>query len=319
MTTSDWQPTATRAALALRAQLLKRLRQFFEERGVLEVDTPALSSAAVSDVHLHSITATVNGAPRFLQTSPEFPMKRLLAAGYGDIYQVCKVFRDGEAGRRHNPEFTLVEWYRVGFDQHRLMREVAALLQVLLADQLGLIPPQYITYEQAFSLYAGINPHTASKSRLLECLTAHQITHDETDRDVLLDLIGSHLVYPRLGQGGLMFIYDFPASQAALARIRPGQPTVAERFEAFLNGMELANGYHELTDADEQAERFTRDNGIRRMRGLPEHPQDLRLLAALEHGLPACAGVALGFDRVVMLATGVGSIDGVLTFPADRA
>lgn len=319
MTTQDWQPTATRAALALRAQLLKRLRQFFEERGVLEVDTPALSGAAVSDVHLHSITATVNGAPRFLQTSPEFPMKRLLAAGYGDIYQVCKVFRDGEAGRFHNPEFTLVEWYRVGFDHHRLMREVAALLQVLLADQLGLVPPQYITYEQAFSLYAGVNPHNASKTRLLECLAAHGITHDETDRDVLLDLIGSHLVYPRLGHGGLMFIYDFPASQAALARIRPGQPTVAERFEAFLNGMELANGYHELADAGEQAERFARDNGIRRMRGLPEHPVDQRLLAALEHGLPACAGVALGFDRVAMLAAGVPDISGVLAFPADRA
>lgn len=319
MTSStDWQPSASRAALALRAELLKRLRHFFEERGVLEVDTPVLSSAAATDVHIHSISTQVNGRRRFLHTSPEFPMKRLLAAGYGDIYQICKVFRDGEAGRLHNPEFTLVEWYRTGFDHHRLMHEVADLLQILLGDKL-LVPAQYLTYEQAFVLYAGLNPHQVSRQECEARATRYHIRHRELDRDALLDLLGSHVVYPKLGKDGLTFIHDFPASQAALARVRPGPSAVAERFEVFFAGMELANGYHELADAAEQAQRFNADNARRRTSGSVELPEDRHLLAALQHGLPDCAGVALGFDRVLMLAAGVDNIAQVLAFSTERA
>ncbi|HET9680141.1 MAG TPA: EF-P lysine aminoacylase EpmA [Gammaproteobacteria bacterium] len=318
----NWQPTATRAALALRAQLLKRIRQFFEERDVLEVETPMLSRAAATDLHLHSIPAAVNKTPAWLHTSPEYPMKRLLAAGYGDIYQVCKVFRDGESGRYHNPEFTLVEWYRHGFDHHRLMEEVGQLLQTLLGDKLGLVPPQTISYEQAFVLYAGFNPHSVSRMSLEACAASHDISYHALNDSQLMDLIGSHIVYPRLGKGGLLFLYDFPVSQAALARIRPGSdsaPAVAERFEVFLNGMELANGFYELTDAAEQRQRFEADNRQRQHASLPMLPLDENLLAAMEAGLPDCSGVALGFDRVVMLAAGVDNIQDVLAFPIDRA
>lgn len=320
--TTRWQPTATRAALSLRAQLLKRIRQFFEERAVLEVETPMLSRAAASDLHLQSVSAVVNHSSCWLHTSPEYPMKRLLAAGYGDIYQVCKVFRDGESGRHHNPEFTLVEWYRQGFDHHQLMQEVALLLQTLLGDKLGLVPPQYVSYEQAFVLYAGFNPHNVTRESLDACAASHDIEYRKLNDDQLMDLIGSHIVYPRLGTGGLVFLYDFPVSQAALARIRSGsgsKPAVAERFEVFLNGMELGNGFHELTDATEQRQRFEADNTKRQQAGLPVQPLDENFLTALENGMPDCAGVALGFDRIVMLAAGVDRIQEVLPFPIDRA
>lgn len=319
MHADSWKPTATRAALALRAELLKRVRQFFEAQGVLEVETPMLSAAAAPDLHLQSLSARLLGKDFWLHTSPEYPMKRLLAAGYGDIYQICRVFRGGESGRRHNPEFTLLEWYREGYDHQRLMREVAQLLQLLLGDRLGLVPPQYLSYEQAFVLYAGLDPHRADATQLRECAALHELPHEGLDREALLDLIGSHLVYPRLGKGGLVFLYDFPAAQAALARIRAGEPPVAERFEVFLEGVELANGFHELADPVEQRARFERDNARRRARGLAEMPLDERFLAALVHGLPDCAGVALGFDRVVMLAAGVRDIRDVLAFPVDRA
>lgn len=318
---TDWQPSASLENLKLRAELLAKLRQFFAARGVLEVDTPALSQAGATDRHIHSFRLEDGrGGHLYLHTSPEFPMKRLLAAGSGDIYQLCKVFRSGEAGRLHNPEFTLLEWYRHGFDHHRLMAEVAELLSLLLPKSGG--TAEYLSYREAFQRYAGLDPFQAQSADCVAALKqASRVPplEAELDYDGWLDLVAGELVYPRLGQGHLSFIYDYPASQAALARVRPGDPPLAERFEAFVDGIELANGFHELADAAEQRRRFEADGVYRRRHGLGEVPMDQRLLAALQHGLPDCAGVALGFDRVVKLAAGADSLDQVLAFDAGRA
>lgn len=316
-----WRPTASLANLRLRAELLKKIRAFFEVRGVLEVETPSLSHAGATDRHLASFRVeNPRGGHLYLHTSPEFPMKRLLAAGSGDIWQLCKVFRAGEAGRLHNPEFSMIEWYRLGFDHHRLMRETAELIQALLPFRQK--PPEYLSYREAFKLYAGFDPFHAGKQtciRALESAGKSVPAESELDMDGWLDLVAGELVYPLLGRERIVFVYDYPASQAALARIRAGDPPVAERFEAFLDGMELANGFHELSDAKEQRRRFEADRAYRRAHGLPEMPMDEHLLAALETGLPDCAGVALGFDRVAMLAAGAKSIDEVITFPFERA
>ena len=316
----SWRPSASTANLRLRAELLKKLRAFFEARGVLEVETPALSRAGVTDRHLASFCVQKPHAGNlYLQTSPEFHMKRLLAAGSGDIYQLCKVFRDGEAGRRHNPEFTLLEWYRLGFDHNALMREVAELVSTLLPDMVA--EPEYLSYREAFECYAGFNPFSSSPADCRAALQEHGISLPaaELDYDSWLDLTAGTLVYPALGEGGITFIYDYPTSQAALARIRAGDPPVAERFEVFLNGMELANGFHELTDAKEQRQRFEQDLKLRAAHGLPPMPMGEHLLAALRSGLPACAGVALGFDRLVMLAADADYIEEVIAFPIERA
>ena len=324
---SDWRPTAAIEVLRLRADLLARARAFFAERGVLEVDTPALSAATVTDLHLTGFKTCYHGpGPRsggvcYLHTSPEFPMKRLLAAGSGPIYQFAKVFRDGEAGARHNPEFTLLEWYRPGFDHHRLMLEVAELMMLWLAPVRTLAAPEFVSYRELFQTRLGFDPHTASGPELAGCARQQGLTVpglDGQDTDGWLDLLVSHCIEPTLGDGRLSFVYDYPASQSALARIRPGQPPLAERFELYLDGIELANGFHELADAEEQQRRFEQDNTARRQRGLPTMPIDQALLAALPQ-LPDCAGVALGFDRLVMIAAGCRSISEVLTFPFDRA
>ncbi|MFA7095098.1 MAG: EF-P lysine aminoacylase EpmA [Gammaproteobacteria bacterium] len=329
MTATDWRPSALLEILRLRARLLARIRSFFEDRGVLEVETPILSAAAVTDPNLASFATryTGPGAPQgcmlYLHTSPEFPMKRLLAAGSGSIYQICKVFRDGEAGRRHNPEFTMVEWYRVGFDHHALMDEVEALVVAAIGDRVDLQPAERLSYGEAFERYAAIDPHTASAEALRECALRHGIAPVAglglEQRDAWLDLLLTHVVEPRLGAGRLTFLYDYPASQAALARVRPGSPALAERFELYLGGIELANGFHELGDAREQRRRFEADNARRVAEGLPPLPIDERLLAALEHGLPPCAGVALGFDRLVMIAGGFDSLRDVIPFPVEKA
>lgn len=327
---SDWRPSATLEVLKLRAWLLQSIRAFFFERGVLEVETPMLSSAATPDPALASFTTRYTGPlfPRgqtlYLHTSPEFPMKRLLAAGSGSIYQVCKVFRDGEAGRRHNPEFTLLEWYRVGFDHHRLMDEAGELVMELLASSMALQPPERLTYRQAFRRHAGIDPFAAAPDEFGRAARTHGIRVSPglgpvKDVDAWRDLLLTHVVEPKLGKGRLTFIHDYPASQSALARIQPGNPPVAARFELYLNGIELANGFHELADADEQRARFERQLGARATGGLAAVPMDEYLLAALKHGLPDCAGVALGFDRLVMLAAGAPTIEAVLPFPLDRA
>lgn len=325
----DWRPQADWETLRLRAWLLASIRAFFAARGVLEVDTPALSGAAVTDPYLACFVTHYAGpradgdSARYLQPSPEFPMKRLLAAGGGSIYQLAKVFRNGEAGRWHNPEFTLLEWYRVGFDHHRLMDEVAELAILLLRDGIALQPMEKLSYAEVFQRWLGLDPHAASVAELAACADRQGIAAPPgmpADRPApWLDLLLSHCIEPRLGQGRLTFIYDYPAAQAALARVRPGEPAIAERFELYLNGVELANGFHELNDADEQRRRFQQDNRLRAALGLPIMPLDERLLAALAAGLPACSGVALGFDRLLALAAGKTGVRDALAFPWERA
>jgi lysyl-tRNA synthetase class 2 len=353
--TTDWHPTAEIETLRLRAEILARIRAFFDDRGVLEVETPLLASAPVTDLHLAALSTRYrgpgadDGRELWLQTSPEFAMKRLLAAGSGPIYQLCKAFRDGEAGSRHNPEFTLLEWYRPGWDHHRLMDEVGDLFRNVLGApnqhprsgrqscrRVLQGPPQSrdlqpatrtshlekLTYAEAFQRHVGIDPHAAKTTELIAVARDRiggAVPDLGDDRDGWLDLLMSHLVEPQLGRGTPTFIFDYPASQAALARVRPGNPPVAERFEAWIEGVELANGYHELNDAAEQLRRFEVDLAARRARRLPNVPIDERFLAAVEHGLPDCAGVALGVDRLVMLAAGVERIDEVISFPVDRA
>ncbi len=307
--------------------MLARIRGFFARRNVLEVETPILSPAAATDPNLQSFATCYTGPGKpdgctfYLQTSPEFPMKRLLAIGSGSIYQICKAFRNGEAGCLHNPEFTLLEWYRVGFDHHQIMDETAELVTEALKERFRLGPVEKLSYRDAFLRYCDLDPHTTGVDGFAACAREQGIRVDDLSRDALdpwRDLLLTHVIQPHMGKGQLTFLYDYPASQAALARVRRGQTPVAERFELYLEGIELANGFHELDDAREQHRRFERDLATRKHFGLPSVPSDGPLLAALEHGLPACAGVALGVDRLVMLATGGGSLAEVMAFPIDR-
>ncbi|HFC53085.1 MAG TPA: EF-P lysine aminoacylase GenX [Gammaproteobacteria bacterium] len=322
----DWRPAASLRVLRRRAAMLAEVRAFFAARRVLEVETPLLSAAAASDPAVESFVTcyagpgVASGCSMYLNGSPEFAMKRLLAAGSGPIYQICKAFRQGEAGRHHNPEFTLLEWYRPGFDHRLLMDEVEELLRVLLPDLGG---GERLSYREAFRRHAGIDPLTAEEQELAKCAASHGLGGvagpDGMGVDGWLDLLMSHLVQPRLGREGPCFLFDYPASQAALARIRPGTPPVAERFELFLRGVELANGFHELLDHEEQRRRFDADLQRRARAGQPLPPLDRNLLAALSHGLPSCSGVALGLDRVLMLMCGAEEIGEVLAFPIGRA
>jgi len=320
---NDWAPAARIATLELRAAMLRAAREYFAATRALEVDTPTLGAAAVTDIHLASIQARANGQRRFLHTSPEYAMKRLLAAGCGDIWQICKVYRDGESGRWHNPEFTLIEWYRLGLDHHALMSDVERLIAAMLppsrASSHSGERAERLSYHDAMQLHAGIDPFQDATPMFIAKLDSAGIDVPQDlhqDRDACLDLIMSTLVGPRLGHERLCFIYDYPASQAALARLRG---PVASRFEAYLDGIELANGFHELTAPAEQRARFLSDARERERRGLPPMPMDERFLAALEQGLPECSGVALGFDRLVMCASGARHIDEVLAFPFARA
>jgi lysyl-tRNA synthetase class 2 len=310
------------SALRSRAVLLRAAREFFASRRVLEVETPILSAAAVSDPQIESLSTRVAGMaePLYLCTSPEYAMKRLLAAGSGDIYQICKVFRDAERGRWHNPEFTLIEWYRLGFDDAQLMAEVEALIREMLAPYRRLAPAEHLTYAAALRQHAGVDAYGASDAELLEAALRHGIVcHAELDRDARLDLLMGLVVAPRLGFGRPCFIVDYPASQAALARLKPGLPPVAARFELFLDGVELANGFHELIDGGEQRARFARDLQARRARGQVQPPLDERMLDALTAGLPDCAGVALGFDRLAALAIGAPQLADAMAFTIDNA
>jgi lysyl-tRNA synthetase class 2 len=318
----SWRPTASSSALVRRAAMLGAAREFFAQRGVLEVDTPILSRAAVSDPQIESLATQVAGMPAtaYLCTSPEYAMKRLLAAGSGDIYQVCKVFRDAERGRWHNPEFTLIEWYRVGFDDAALMTEVEALLGYMLAPYRELEPAEHLSYSAALWRHAGIDAHSASDGELTAAAQHHRIIcHADLDRDAKLDLLMGLVVGPRLGLERPCFICDYPVSQAALARLKPGPPPVAARFELYLEGVELANGFHELANVREQRARFAEDQSRRRARGQAERPLDENLLAALEAGLPDCAGVALGFDRLVATALGASRLAEAMAFTIDNA
>ena len=315
---SAWSPSASLTTLQTRARLLQLAREYFAETAALEVETPTLSHAAVSDIHLASIETTTCGQRAYLHTSPEYAMKRLLAAGSGDIYQIARVYRDSESGRFHNPEFTMIEWYRLGFDHHQLMNDVEQLILHLVPNRC-LQPSERLTYQEAVHRYVRVDALNDSTAQLLNSLQNAGIdvpNEIHTDRDSLLDLIMAAMVGPLLGKERLTFIYDYPASQASLARIRG---PVASRFELYLDGLELANGFHELGDAAEQRKRFELDIAERQRRHLPITPIDEHFLSALENGLPDCAGVALGFDRLVMCAIGASHIDEVLAFPFARS
>lgn len=320
----QWQPTAELGSLKLRAQVFKTIRAFFERHDVLEVDTQSLSLASISDPHIEVLTSQVRHQGQeityYLQTSPEFAMKRLLCAGSGSIYQLGKVFRAEEIGRRHSIEFTLLEWYRVGFDHWQLMSEIEQLLQAI-CDAPALVC-QRISYQQAFIQTVGLDPFLANLTELQEC--AHQHTEyglDETDRDTLLELIFASVIEQQIGQQQPCFVHSYPASQAALAKTHYDENghNVAARFELYWQGMELANGYHELTDPKEQQARFQQDAQARKSMGLVDRQLDERLISALESGLPDCAGVALGIDRLLMLISQQPDIASVLPFAHNRA
>jgi lysyl-tRNA synthetase class 2 len=311
-------PDALRAALALRVRLNTLIREFFAARGVLEVETPALSAGANTEPNIASFATRFSGhidsgsRERWLRTSSEFAQKRLLAAGVGDNYELGRVFRDGEAGRRHNPEFTMLEWYRVGWDHRRLMDEAIELVQDALALTGKTAQVSRTSYRDLFRDALGLDPFAASEAELRAALGEVRVDAQGLSRDDWLDLLLTHRIQPHFPADRITVVYDYPASQCALAKIRQGDPPVAERFEVYVGTQELANGYHELTDAAEQRARFKRDNVRRRERGLPELPLDENFLAALEAGLPDCAGVALGVERLLMAMTSTDDIRDVL-------
>lgn len=326
--TQDWQPSASFDALHLRARLNAAVRRFFDERGVVEVETPVLSRAGNTDPNIASFSlefsGRTDGSPRtrWLRTSPEYPLKRLLAAGFGDCYELGRVFRDGEAGGRHNPEFTMLEWYRIGWDHRQLIHETAALVNTALALVGRKAALKQVSYHALYREQLGINAATASVEDLRAALGDVVIDPSGLTRDDWLDLLMTHRLQPSFPTDQLLALYDYPASQCALARIREnsadGAP-VAERFELYLGPLELANGYHELADAAEQGARFDRDLQRRAERNDVQPPRDENLLAALSAGFPACAGVALGMDRLMMAMLGTTRIADVLAFDFARA
>ena len=311
-----------RSLLEARSQMLRCIRDFFHERQVLEVTTPVLGHSAGTDPAIETFVTryqgpgSATGLPLYLQTSPEFFMKRLLAAGSGAIYQIAQVFRNGESGARHNPEFSLLEWYRPGFDEHRLMDEVAGLVNAVLERSLAVEKCSYCTlFEQQF----GWHPLQVSLLEMRQSARERGIAIDtELSRDQWLDLFMSTLIEPGLGQRGLTFVIDYPSSQASLAQLNQEDPCWARRFELYYQGVELANGFYELSDADEQQRRFEADNHERRRNGQVPQPVDQALLDALKQGLPDCSGVALGLDRLLMLKLEVTSLDKVLPFSFPR-
>lgn len=380
-----WRPTASRETLALRAQALARTREFFAARNVMEVDTPVVVNAPVTDVHIHSAQVWFAPAPTpapapnapagtsapatidehavressayYLHTSPEFAMKRLLASGSGDIYQICHVVRGLERGRQHNAEFTLIEWYRLGYSLEQLMDETEALARHVLGEAAASMRSERVTYAEAFRTSLGLDPLTlpledlrsvareaglstpppaeasgrvegtrtdgaptgSASAGSRESGTGSDSAATQAERDELLDFLMSTKVGPTLGRGALTAVHRYPASQAALARLDERDRRCALRFELYCEGMELANGFHELASASEQRARFRQDLAERRRRGLPANRMDELLLDALAAGLPDCAGVAVGFDRLLMIATGARHIDEVLPFPIERA
>ena len=314
-----WRPTAGPDVARLRAAMLQRVRLFFQEQDVLEVDTPALSGAAVSDPHIESISASLaldRTRPYFLHTSPEFCMKRLLCAAYPDIYQVCKVFRDNEAGRTHQPEFTMVEWYRLGFDLERIIRDTLGFIAAALHDKTLPGSSLQLCYREAFLQYAGCDPLTADVAILSGLAGADDSLRQSVgnDRDAWLDLLLDTKVVPRFATDRLTVLRHYPISQAALARPCPTNDMLADRFEVFLGQFELANGYVELTDPDEQLRRIANDQLVRKSNGQEDRPVDNAFIAAMHAGLPACAGVAAGFDRLLMIHAGTDDIRNVQAF-----
>ena len=313
----QWYPSASLEVLQQRAALLSAVREFFAQRNVLEVDTPLMSRFGVTDLHVDNLTTQLQAFPQttfYLQTSPEYAMKRLLAAYGQSIYQLGKVFRDDNVGRFHNPEFTMLEWYRVGFNQQQLIDEVVTLLQSVIGD----LPVHQCSYQQAFMQSIGVDPLSATDDELRNCLKTFSEIADlaarEDNRDTLLQLAMAMIVEPQFTAQAITIIDSFPASQAALAQLSDDNPLVARRFEVYVGGIELANGYQELTEAKTQSRRFAQDNQQRSQHGKTQQPSDHRLIAALEHGFPVCSGVALGFDRLLMLQLKKQMIAEVLPF-----
>lgn len=312
-------------ALRLRARLYALIREFFAQRDVLEVETPMLSVAGNTEPNIDSFSTSFSGhvdagsRKRWLRTSAEFPMKRLLAEGVGDCYELGRVFRNGEAGARHNPEFTMLEWYRVGWDHHRLAGETLSLVRDAMVAVDKTVNVVEKNYRDFFIDSVQVDPFTASQQELIGALGEVAINADGLSHDDWLDLLITHRIQPNLPRDQLTVVFDWPASQCALARIRPGDPPISERFELYLGPYELANGYHELIDADEQRARFESDNRRRRGRGMCEPPLDEKLLAAMHVGLPDCAGVALGIERLLMVMAGTDVIGEVLAFPFSTA
>jgi elongation factor P--(R)-beta-lysine ligase len=318
----DWQPFCNLERLHQRARLLQAIRCFFMERGVLEVETPLLSHSSGTDPQLDFFTTEFNIAPHqqtlFLQTSPEFAMKRLLAAGSGSIFQICKALRNGESGRFHNPEFTLLEWYRVGFTLFDLMDEITELIAFLHP---ALNTAQRFSYQAIFERYTGLNPLIFEYSDY--CAYAVKQHFPEAisicghDHAIWLDFLFSHSVQPHLGENALCMVYGYPACQSSLARINADNPNITDRVEIFINGVELGNGYYELTDAIEQEKRFDQEIELRKLRNQRTVVKDQRLIAALKTGLPECSGMAIGLDRLLMILSGRSHINEVLAFPVD--
>ena len=300
--------------------MFARIRAFFANRNILEVETPVISLAENSDPNVNCFSVDTESDRRFLHTSPEYAMKRLLAAGSGDIFQITKVFRKGEVGRFHNPEFALLEWYRTDWHYLQLMDEVNALLSYVLNNSAAAQHSLRLSYRQVFQQLAGVDPFEDTQSELTACARKFGLSLEHRlGRDECLDFLMSQVVSRVFPTNRLTYVFDYPSSQAALAAIRKDIPPVAERFEVFWGNLELANGYQELTDAKEQRDRFAHEQQQRRRHGISETAYDNRLISALNHGLPRCSGVALGLDRLLMIMTGTRHIREVLTFPWDRA
>ena len=320
---TNWRPTCSANVAAQRAALLGRLRRYFDGEQVLEVDTPALSKTASSDVQIESleVSSALSTQPLFLHTSPEFFMKRLLAAGYPDIFSICRVFRDGESGRRHQPEFTLLEWYRRGFDLDAIIDDTLSALATALDDASLRDTAITLDYRDAFIAAAGVDPISASISALADAAGADVSLRESLgdEHDDWLDLLLTSKVAPTFEEHRLTVLRHYPASQAALAQLCPQDPSVADRFEVFKGPMELANGYVELRDATEQAERIAIDQSQRQRRGRSQRPSDNALVAALEAGLPSCSGVAIGIERLHMIHENTDDIRDVVCFAFDSS
>ena len=320
-----WNPYAEHNLVILRAEVFAKIRQFMNERNITEVETPVLSQATVSDVQLNSFRTEYSSPLQssdqilYLQTSPEYAMKRLLASfstsdGLRAIYQISKVFRNGEQGKLHNPEFTMLEWYQQGYDHHQLMKETESFLNLFTMSDC-----EKISYFEVFTKHTGLNPHTCATDKLEAMADEYGLSSSSGERAALLDFIFSHKIAATLGNTNPIFVYDYPACQSALAKLSESSPKVAQRFELFINGMEIANGFHELTDSDEQLARFEDDLNLRIKAKRSDVPIDHLFLDALRHGLPSCAGVAVGIDRLLMAMTGIEDIREVITFPIERA
>jgi len=316
--TDNWKPAASLETLKIRARVLQSIRAFFAARDVLEVETPILSKSAITDPQLESFKTQFNQSDYYLHTSPEFYMKRLLASGSGDIFQISRVFRVDEQGTNHNPEFSMLEWYRLGLDHHALMDEMEELIKNIFSDKQKDIIFQRISYQQAFQNKLAIDPLEADAQQLEKCARDNNISipqgMDMDDKDMWLDWLMVISIGPSFSKNGFTFLYDYPASQAALAKLSKHDSRIAHRFELFAGELELANGFYELTDAEEQSARFTNENKLREQGGQKAMPIDLHLLKALKAGMPECSGVAIGLDRLLMVLTQANHIRDVIAF-----